>query len=213
MITRMKMMIYKTFLYDIIRPIKHNIHLCMWNYHGKPVPSPSLVKQRIVIEYGKRFRLRTLIETGTCLGDMVYATRNTFTRIFSIELNKNLYEMAVCRFGKFDHISFECGDSSAGLASLLADIHQPCLFWLDAHYSGGITQMGKTESPIIQELDLILRHQVAGHVVLVDDARNFIGQNSYPTLGALRDWVVALKPNWTVEVDNDIIRLHERPQG
>ena len=208
--TALKMLACKSFLYDVIRPFKQTLGLFLWNFHGRPVPPPSLVKQQIVIEHGKRYQLTTLVETGTYLGDMVYACRNVFSRIVSVELNQNLCEIAKRRFFKFKNISFHCGDSSTVLPGLLASIHAPSLFWLDAHYSGGITQRGEVESPIIRELGLILRHPIAGHVVLIDDARNFTGKNSYLTMEALRDLVSSLKPSWMLEVDNDVIRLHER---
>ena len=40
---------------------------------GKPIPAPNVVKQRTVIGYQRRYRLRTLVETGTYTGEMVQA--------------------------------------------------------------------------------------------------------------------------------------------
>src|SRR5260221_12019668 len=42
-----------------------------WEAIGQPIPAPHSVKQTIVEDYAKRFSLRTMIETGTCDGDMV----------------------------------------------------------------------------------------------------------------------------------------------
>jgi hypothetical protein len=129
------------------------------------------MKQKIVSSYARQFSIRNLVETGTYLGDMVYANRNVFDRIFSIELDKSLYERALHRFSRFAHITILHGDSSVVLPELLDTIRAPCLFWLDAHYSAGITSKAGAETPIIEELQLILKRGVVEDVILIDDAR------------------------------------------
>ncbi|MDX6611503.1 MAG: hypothetical protein QOD75_689, partial [Blastocatellia bacterium] len=59
-----------------------------------------------------------------------------------------------------------------------------------------------------KELDHILNHPVAGHVILIDDARCFTGYNDYPTVDELRETVAAKKPDWEMSVELDIIRIH-----
>lgn len=181
-----------------------------WEIKGKPVPPPHFLKQRIVKQYAKRFSFHTLLETGTFLGDMVYATRRTFSRILSIELDKTLYERAKQRFSAYDHISIIWGDSGELLPDILANIKQPCLFWLDAHYSGEKTTKGNIESPIMQELYHILGHSAVEHVILIDDARAFVGRNDYPTIRELQEFVSERRPNWAFEVKDDIIRIHKK---
>jgi hypothetical protein len=86
------------------------------------------------------------------------------------------------------------------------------LFWLDAHYypnSGGTTAKGELETPIIKELHCILNHPVEGHVILIDDAREFPGRNNYPTIAQLQDLIVKRHPNRAFEVKDDIIRIHK----
>src|SRR3990167_3220711 len=60
------------------------------------------------------------------------------------------------------------------------------LFWLDAHYSGTGTARGRKDTPIARELKAILTHRVRNHIIIIDDARLFNGQNSYPKLTWLR---------------------------
>jgi hypothetical protein len=99
---------------------------------------------------------------------------------------------------------------SGGLLAIqLKDVKEPCLFWLDAHYSGGSTAKGDFETPIMQELQCILGHQLAeSHVVLIDDARCFVGRNDYPALDELRQFILGIYAGWIFEVENDIIRTH-----
>jgi UDP-N-acetylmuramate--alanine ligase len=49
------------------------------------VSSPNLLKQRAVLAYGRRFGLRTLIETGTFVGDMIHAVKRRFTRTGEVD--------------------------------------------------------------------------------------------------------------------------------
>jgi len=196
----------------MIKLIREKKILRNWEKKGRPVPPPDLVKQKTVREYARKFSLDTLIETGTYLGDMVDATRDTFGRIFSIELDDALYERARKKFSKFHYISIVQGDSGEVLPVILADIEQPCLLWLDGHYSGGDTAKGRLETPILQELHYILAHDVERHVILIDDARLFTGRNNYPTIEEIQELVFTRHPDWIFEVKYDIIRIHVRAQ-
>jgi len=198
--------------FNMIKLIREKKILRNWEKKGRPVPPPDLVKQKTVREYARKFSLDTLIETGTYLGDMVDATRDTFGRIFSIELDDALYERARKKFSKFHYISIVQGDSGEVLPVILADIEQPCLLWLDGHYSGGDTAKGRLETPILQELHYILAHDVERHVILIDDARLFTGRNNYPTIEEIQELVFTRHPDWIFEVKYDIIRIHVRAQ-
>ena len=101
------------------------------------------------------------------------------------------------------------GDSSKVLPELLDKIKKPCLFWLDGHYSGGITGKGDLNTPILNELKSIFSHQIKDHVILIDDARCFTGEEDYPTIKALKEFVIKNRPDWVFEVRNDIIRIHK----
>ena len=46
-------------------------------------------------EYGEKFGLKALVETGTYYGEMVAATKHYFDRIYSIELDAVLAEWAL----------------------------------------------------------------------------------------------------------------------
>ena len=210
MLRKIKSMIKHTLLYEIISPVWQRIELRFWEKKGKPIPLPRLMKQAIIKQYAREFSIDTLIETGTYLGDMVHATKDTFSKIVTIELNKYLFERAKKKFARFDHISVIEGSSAEVLPQILIDITQPCLFWLDAHYSGGITAKDKLETPIIQELSYILHHSVAEHVILIDDAREFVGRNGYPTIQKLQNLTFERHPDWIFEVKDDIIRIHKR---
>jgi hypothetical protein len=120
--------------------------------------------------YAGEFGLRTFVETGTFVGDTTAAVARSFDRCFTIELSDDLHARAVKRFSAQPHIVCVHGDSGAAINDILSRIDQPALFWLDAHYSGGITADAGYD-PILKELSSIFAHSSNGHVVLVDDAR------------------------------------------
>jgi hypothetical protein len=91
-------------------------------------------------------------------------------------LNKQVY--ADCR-----NIDFLLGASEDVLPAILPKLQGDVLYWLDGHFSAGITGMSDTETPIIKEINAIGKHNHKGKVVLmVDDIRCFDGTHDYPTL-------------------------------
>jgi len=204
--------IERTALYDVIRIVRHRQRLLTWKNAGRPIPPPPLFKQRVVREYAERFSLHIFVETGTFLGDMVYANRNTFDRLYSIELDRQLYERAKRRFSRFKHIHILLGDSAKILRTVLANVQQPCLLWLDAHAMvGGV--VGKRITPVAQELHCILEQPAKDHVILIDDARLFVGQADYPTIEEVKSMILDKHLGWTFEVKDDIIRTHSPTCG
>ena len=179
-----------------------------WEKQGRPSPPPHIVKEELIRDYAKTFNTNILIETGTYLGDMVHAMKKSFSKIISFELDQTLAAQAQQRFANDNHIRIIQGDSGKLLGDHLATINEPCLFWLDGHYSGGITAKGALETPIKNELTVILSHPVDGHVILIDDARCFTGENDYPTLDELQNFMKQHKQGWQFQVETDVIRIH-----
>jgi hypothetical protein len=183
--------------------------LLKWEQEGATGAMPNLGKQQVVIEYIRKFSPEVFVETGTYKGKMVYAVMPYIDRIYSIELGQTHYQHARRRFAGYPDIHILQGQSGEVLPQVLKTIDTPCLFWLDAHYSGGSTAKGDMDTPIMQEIDCILKHpHVEKHVVLIDDARCFVGENGYPTLEALEKLIREVQPDWSFEVVNDIIRIH-----
>lgn len=205
-----KDLVRDTFVHDLVRSARHRRAVEEWERSGRPVPAPHAVKVATVREYGRRFGLSGLVETGTFRGDMVYAVRRDFDHIVSIELNEALADKARARLRGHPHVSIVQGDSATMLSRVLEGVKEPWLFWLDGHWvpnSGSITSLGDRVSPILRELDQIWSHPVRDHVILVDDARCFNG-DGYPTLDELRESIARNRPGWVCEVETDIIRIH-----
>jgi len=177
-----------------------------WEKNGCPNPPPHLVKQKAIREYKDKYNYNVLVETGTYLGDMVEAQKSNFDRLFSIELGADLFKNAKKRFKDDKNVILELGDSGKVLRKVLQQIDEPAIFWLDGHYSAGITAKGDKECPIFEELDSIFDSKNLNHVLLIDDARCFVGEGDYPTIEKLTEYVKSKDARYNVEVKHDIIR-------
>jgi hypothetical protein len=177
-----------------------------WEKSGKPVPPPHAVKRRAIEAYRVQYNPEVVIETGTYMGDMVEMCRHTFKKVYSIELSEKLYKRAKKRFKNMPEVELLCGDSGFKLPEILSKVNQPCLFWLDGHYSGGITAKADLECPVREELQAILNHPY-NHVVLIDDARLFNGTHDYPTIEEIENIIATAGKPYSVTVKEDIIRL------
>lgn len=203
----------KNIFYRIHKKIKEAISarkkIILWQLTGKSIPPPHVVKQNIVKNYATKFRLRNFIETGTYMGEMIDAVLNAFSKIISIEFDAALAEQAKNKYSSYGHVTILQGDSGQVLPLVISDITEPCLFWLDAHYSGGATSQSDLGTPIVKELKALMDHHCSDHVILIDDAREFTGKNNYPTLEEVEKIVFGKRGDWLMEVDADVIRLHK----
>ena len=170
------------------------------------LPVLHQIKQNNILKYQQKHHYHIFVETGTYLGDMLEAQRRHFDKLISVELSKELYEKALLRFEKYPHIQILLGDSGKVLKKVLSEIQQPALFWLDGHYSSGITAKSDKNTPIVEELILIFQSSLP-HGILVDDARLFTGKEDYPSIPEVCDLVRQYTPERTLEVADDIIRI------
>jgi hypothetical protein len=195
-----------TGLTNLLRKWLESKQLAEWKRDGYPIPPPHVVKQKVIMEYKNQSGYRILVETGTYLGDMVEAQKKRFHKIFSIELGLDLFNDAKRRFQNDKNVTIIQGDSGKVLPEILSEINEPAIFWLDGHYSAGITARGEKECPIFEELDAIFNHSKYNHILLIDDARFFNGQGDYPSISALTDYIRSKNGEYKVEVKHDIIR-------
>jgi hypothetical protein len=188
------------------------LRIAQWRLSGSPVPPPHYVKQRALRDAAHRYGLKRLIETGTFLGDMLAAMRDDFDNLTSIELSDELYERATKRFAGDPKITLLHGDSSEQITAVAGSIEEPALFWLDAHYSGSWhedfdeTAGSDRPNPIYAELEAVFASPYK-HVVFIDDARLFNGEEGWPPLDEVLSFIKEREPERTLLVDEDCVRV------
>jgi hypothetical protein len=181
----------------------------IWTKQDAQLPMPHYGKKLALEEYISRFKPEVFIETGTYTGHMVLSMLDKFQKVYSIELDKVLYQKAVTKFHSYKHVQILQGESDKILKKLLPNVETSCLFWLDAHYSGGQTAKADIETPIMRELEHILNHPLAEKfILLIDDARCFDGTNDYPSIETIKKLILQRFPDWHFEVKDDIFRTY-----
>jgi hypothetical protein len=111
---------------------------------------------------------RTLVETGTFLGDSAALGARLFERVITIEKSPELHRTARERHPDLMNVEWLLGDSRDVLPQL--DLNEPAVFWLDGHWCGGDSAGEDCECPLLEELAAIGPQ----HAILIDDARLFI---------------------------------------
>lgn len=173
-------------------------------------PSSTEEKHKLVLKIAGQYGIKTMVETGTYLGAMVYATKDFFSKIISIELSDELALNAKQKFEKYPSIEILQGDSGKVLPGVVPNLKTPAIFWLDGHFSQGITARGEKDAPVSEELGAIEKSIQNGirHIILLDDARLFIEsgyQTGYPRLSEVEAWVNAHLPGYKTKVEEDVI--------
>lgn len=164
-------------------------------------------KAGVIRRYAETHNLDVLVETGTYKGDMVAKLAGNFRKIFSIELGKELYDKAKHRFRPFGHVNIVWGDSATMLAPVILLLDEPALFWLDAHFSGEDTANNGKMTPVVSEMEAIIKLAKPGSVVLIDDARDFVPEKGHPPLEQFCSAVKNEMRGINVLVADDIIRI------
>lgn len=198
--------IQRSRLGPVLRSCISHLQTPLWRMRGSQPPAPPHAKRAIIVEEVRRTGVRVFVETGTFRGDTVARMAKFVPRVISIELDDTLHACAVERFAGDTNVEVLRGDSASLLPGIVAELDTPALFWLDGHFSGGVTAFGGAMTPIMEELAAVLASPVA-HSVLIDDARLFDGTDGYPKLEDVRSFCAELEPSMTWTVADDIIRV------
>ena len=114
----------------------------------------------------------TFVETGTYFAETILKMEPFFKKLHTIEIKQELYLRAVTNY-KGNKISFHLGDSSVKLKKVCELLETPTLFFLDGHWSAGITGKGEKDCPLYEELPNIINYCMHKCIIIIDDVRLF----------------------------------------
>lgn len=129
--------------------------------------------------YINKFNLDTFVETGTGKGTAIRHVISMFDSIYSIEIDKELFNSINITSDKLTLIN----DTSVnGLKKIIPNIKGKCLFWLDAHFPG--VDLGEKpfnpniepeiNMPLQSELNTIISlRNISNDVFIIDDLKMF----------------------------------------
>lgn len=182
-----------------------------WAKRGFAAPSPTFVKNEVILRQG--VRNATWVETGTYKGDTSALLSQTAKKVYTIEPAEQLFLEAKERFRNTQNVEVINGLSEQVFPSLLPTLSGPVNFWLDGHYSTGITFQGPKDCPLIEELDSIEKNlnNFSQVVILIDDVRYCVNPeihqfSGYPKLDTLVEWANKNNLFWHIEHDTMVIK-------
>ncbi len=165
-------------------------------------------------ELATRFGLTAFVETGTYLGNTAAVANTIFAEVHTIELSAQLASQAATRFANEPRVRVYEGDSASLLAQLVPHLKGPALFWLDGHYSEGVTARGQGNTPILEELKAIASSGRKDSVILIDDLRLFERRalavdsgsslHGYPSVNEVHEAILAIDPSYQFFVYGDV---------
>jgi hypothetical protein len=174
------------------------------------MPSLDILQlQRIMETEEWQGAYHTFYESGTFLADTTLAMRNYFDNIVSVEINEPLYMRAITTIfnSGAQNIHHYLGDSSKIMADILEPFQHPIVFFLDGHWSGGITGRGEKDCPLLDELEIIARRKFAD-IVIIDDLHLFGTKVNEDWSGVTRKSVIsAIGENRVLKVSETDGRL------
>ena len=184
--------------------IKTQKSMSEWRKRNFSDNSPQIVKQNVFLKYG--IKDAAWVETGTYLGTTTSFLSGLFPHVYSLEPEPKLYAAACERF-KDKNVSLFNDVSENIFPSLLPKLSGNINFWLDGHYSAGITFKGEKDCPVEDELIAIEQNfdNFNKISILIDDVRCFLPNNSsytdYPSIDYLVDWARRMNFHWRIEHD------------
>ena len=151
------------------------------------------------------YQLPYFIETGTYKGDTTRALRQRFEKLWTIELDNILFEKASMKLNPYSNIVVLHGDSSEVLKQIIPVLDRPALFWLDGHYSGEGTAKGSVAAPLLEELNIIKKSAIVGHVIAIDDISDFCLKDGNMPLSKILEKLEEINPQFKFYFDYDIL--------
>ncbi|KAA1260985.1 hypothetical protein LF1_35270 [Rubripirellula obstinata] len=153
--------------------------------------------------------LTTLVEGGTYQGGTAKWAAGCFDQVFTIENSPEMYRIAEQNLSGISNITMLQGDSRQHLPTIVSK-NDNMIYWLDAHWSGGVTYGQDDECPLLEELEIVFASE-RNHVVLIDDARLFLApppsphrRENWPTLLEITR---ALPDGWDCLCHDDVLAI------
>ena len=203
-INLLKFLVYlNPLLYPYAYRLTYPLRVYQWLTGNPAQTPPAFIKRNLLLHYSTNET--TWVETGTYLG---YTTKLLATKsavVHTIEPSTSCLSIARQNCKGIKNIVFHNGTSESCCESIICSLSGDVCFWLDAHFSRGVTHCEQgTETPISMELSLISDYieRFDSISVFIDDAVCSIEYpNSYPSLNSYVEWANSLGLTWYLSND------------
>lgn len=189
----------------------------------EPVKENQILSKNFLKKINNIFNITTFIETGTWIGHSTRVAAEVFDQVLSIELSTELYSIASENLKEYKNIKLYNGDSANLLEGLLKKELGKTLIWLDGHYSGEHfgynTALGKTNTPILSELENIKNSALKDIIIMIDDIRLFdkrfkdlvdLKIGDYPDIVEIYNIIKQINPNYEIVIIGDVLAAYPK---
>jgi len=125
------------------------------------------------------------IETGTQYGGTIFSLEPYFNKLYTIEFSEKYYNDTKNKYSG-NKINFILGDSTNVFETLLPNITDKCIFFLDGHWCGDDSGHSNKDVPLYEEIEHINKLFTNDAIIVIDDFRLFGLDKSSGKLG--EDW-------------------------
>lgn len=199
---------------SILEPIGGYVLDCAAKLRNDLFVPHSLTKLHNIWRCKKLSGATSAVEVGSYKGLTTRRLSYLFDRVYSIEIDEALCEIARKRCAGRSNVEIFLGDGSKLLGEIAPRVSCGLIF-LDGHFSGGETGHGDEPEPVLKELDIIESHIGNFVSVVIDDFRLFGIQDGWPHKSEVMLKLERLfpSPQWMVTVNNDQFLVIRRPQN
>ena len=168
------------------------------------------IPTHIALRLRDQYNLRNFVETGTGAGRTAMWAAQHFSRVITIELDRDRCHKATrsIQRHRYDR-NTTCihGDSRDWLGHVLRLFLSPALIWLDGHWSQDLKYAvpKRGECPLLEEIDAI-NADGKEHVIMIDDAHQYVDppNSDWPTFDVVKSRLES-EGEREVYVEDDVI--------
>jgi hypothetical protein len=150
------------------------------------------------------------VETGTFQGGTTFWAAKHFNKVVTIEVKPEFSRAVAEKPDCPKNIQFLVGSSAQLLPTVIPELAEPAVYWLDGHYCGPGTGGESAECPIIDELRALITAKRP--IILIDDARCFLGPpppphdpTQWPSIDEIWRFLLREFPEHVTTIVDDVI--------
>jgi len=141
------------------------------------------IPETLALKIARDHNINYFVETGTQVGRTAAWAASHFRVVVTIEVDREYYIGSIQKYWHLNNVRFVFGNSAEKLLEIAPFIKEPAMFWLDAHWSRDLSYpQPEIICPVMAEIEAINHGEDPGHVIMIDDARLFVGGN-WPEIG------------------------------
>jgi hypothetical protein len=133
---------------------------------------PSIDINFLKLLRGDYTRFNVFVETGTFMGETIFAMEPYFNSLYTVEISPELHYNTKSIYNG-NKIKFLLGDSALVLDEVTKNIPDSAIFFLDGHWSAQNTGRGIKDCPLYEELHHINNNFKGEAIIIIDDFRLF----------------------------------------